>query len=463
MSVDHLKSWKRPPVAVLWDQSLVWGLICIDTLDRMSIPYHLLSGTDVAHGGLESYRVLVVPGGWAAHKVRALGEGGKKRLSAFIDEGGGYIGFCGGAGMALTRQPSLGLVPLERMGLSERLPNASGQVIVRGMPGHPAWLGLPEAIPVSIWWPSQFAWHPLPRSFPLASYLRPGEDFTIADLPFADLKDLEVPWHEWESIYGINLNPVRLMGHPAMMELRRGKGRLILSYPHLETPGDDLANRLFANILGYLSDSFGPPVPSSARAGLFPCPSGPPPSPQAVGIMRGTEERVRHLIAFGERHLLWNWRKPWLLQWRRGIRGLEYGMLAVVMRRVVWEAEACGAVRAGADPWLDEARGLDRNVQDFCRLAERLLLEEKVATQNGQLSKLGNVNATVNRLRRELFGEKMSHAGLCRMLFDDLDRMLLGLLRHRTTHPETTRFELTQSYGEGSETDRISTSAVTSP
>jgi hypothetical protein len=173
---------ERPPVAVLWDQSLVWGLLCMDTLDRLSIPYRLLSGSDVAAGALDAYRVLVVPGGWASHKIRALGEAGGRRLEAFITRGGGYIGFCGGAGMALSRQPSLGLVPLERMALSERLPNASGQIVVRGIPGHPAWAGLPEAIPVSIWWPSQFAWHPLPRSFPQATYHRPGEDITLADL-----------------------------------------------------------------------------------------------------------------------------------------------------------------------------------------------------------------------------------------------------------------------------------------
>lgn len=430
--MDHWKSWEGPPVAILWDQSLIWGLICIDTLERMGIPYHLLSASDVAGGRLEVYRVLVVPGGWAAHKIRALGEGGKKRLVSFLHEGGGYIGFCGGAGMALSRQPSLGIVPLERMALSDRLPNASGQVMVRGIEGHPAWRGLPEILPVSIWWPSQFAWHPLPGCLPLATYLRPGADFTIADLPLADLENPELRWQEWESVYGINLNPVRLMGQPAMVEMHRGKGTLILSYPHLETPGDDLANRLFANILGYLSDTTRRRVPATAHAEGPPSPACSPPSRRAVWILKETEERVQNLIAFGERHLLWNWRRPWLLQWRRGIRGLEYGMLAVVMRRVVQEAETCSAMSAAGDCWVEQARRLDRNVETFVRLASRLLLEEKVYTQNGQLSKLGSINATVDSLRRELFGEKMNHGGLCRTLFDDLDPLLLNLLRHRT-------------------------------
>ncbi len=420
--------WERPPVAVLWDQSLVWGLICIDTLKRLAIPYHLLSGSDAAAGALDSYRVLVVPGGWAAHKIRALGDTGSRRLKAFVMRGGGYVGFCGGAGMALSRPPSLGIVPLERMALSERLPNASGQVIVRGIPGHPAWAGLPEAVPVSIWWPSQFAWHPLPRSLPLATYLRPGDDFTIADLAFSDLKNLDVPWEEWESIYGINLNPVRIIGQPAMMEFKRGRGKLILSYPHLETPGDDLGNRLFFNILAYLSDSYGAGPPKD-----FPHPKPPPPatdgpSAQAVAILRSTLEAVEDLICFGERHLLWSWRNPWLLQWRRGLRGLEYGMLAVVMRRVVQEAEARPVRQQRTDPWVERAGRLARDLKFFCHAAARLLLEEKVAAQSGQLKKLGTINRTVDNLRRELFGEKMSHSGVCGGIFNDLDRMLLNLL-----------------------------------
>lgn len=329
--------------------------------------------------------------------------------------------------MALSPSPSLAIVPLERMALSERLPNASGHVIVRGVPGHPAWAGLPETLPLSIWWPSQFAWHPLPQTFPLATYLSPGEDFTIADLSYADLKQLEVPWREWESAYGINLNPVRLMGQPAIVEMRRGRGRLVLSYPHLETPGDTLGNLLLVNILAYLDDA----APSAV--GL---PHPPPPQPsngivptEAVSRLRACQDAVEGLIRFGERNLLWNWRNPWLLQWRRGLRGLEYGMLAVIMRRVVREA-AVRAIPGGGDgAWLERTRRLERDTQEFCRTAARLLIEEKVAVQGGQLSKLGSVNPTVDRLRRELFGGKMSHSGLCGTLLDHLDRMLLDLLR----------------------------------
>jgi hypothetical protein len=104
-------------------------------------------------------------------------------------------------------------------------------------------------------------------------------------------------------------------------------------------------------------------------------------------------------------------------------------MLAVVLRRMVREAENCVVTCGGTDPWLEDVKRMARDTSYFCRTAARLLLEEKVATQSGQLTKLGSVNSTVDSLRRELFGEKMSHSGVCGDLFNRLDRMLLNLLR----------------------------------
>jgi len=438
-TVSGQAGWEGPPVAVLWDQSLVWGIICLDTLQRMGIPVHLLNGEDIAGGVLKRYRILLVPGGWASHKMRALGEAGKSQVRHFIETGGSYIGFCGGAGLALSSPPALELVPLERMSLAERLPNASGRVTIRGISGHPAWKDLPEELPVSIWWPSQFSWQPLPRSLCLASYTAARNDFWVADLPLADLQDRTIPWQEWEGIYGINLNPRRLIGQPAIMEMRLGKGRLILSYPHLETPGDELGNRLFLNILGYLNHeaSLHPSRVSGDESGA------PPVSRFAVAPRQASfqhfariQKTVDDLILFGERHLLWKWRHPWLLHWRRGIRGMEYGTLAVAIRSIVQVAamgDAPSLCTDTADPWLESAKRLEEDVQVFCHLARHLLLEEKLATQSGNLSKLGKVNETVDALRERLFGSKMNHGGLCRQLFDEMDGLLLHLLRQSLT------------------------------
>ena len=427
---EKASQWdRRPPLAVFWDQSLVWGLILLETLDLLEIPYHLLTGRDVRNGLLDRYRVLVVPGGWALHKLAALGERGASAVRAFVERGGSYLGFCGGAGLALNSSPSLGLVPLERMSLTDRLPNASGTILVRGVTGHPAWRGLPEVLPVSIWWPSQFDWHPMPGVRCLASYLAPGEDFCVADLPFQDLALETVPWREWESVYGINLNPTRLLGHPGILEIKVGRGHVMLSYPHLETPGDVWGNRLLRGLLVYLS-SVSREWASWSDYG-FPARREPEGAADSVSLslLRSIREGFEELIAFGERQLLWRWRNSWLLQWRRGLRGLEYGSLTILARTAERLAEPSNRVREDNGWPTEKVRRIHENGRLFCDLAKRLLIEEKLAAQSGRLTKLGAVNDTVDAMRARLFGRRMNHGGLCGDLFDDLDDLLGRLLR----------------------------------
>jgi hypothetical protein len=440
-SATRKGGWDRtgPPVGIFWDQSLVWGLLCIETLSRAGIPYRLLSSSDIAEGMLERCRILLVPGGWAAHKVRSLGDSGKKMIAGFIETGGTYIGFCGGAGMALSSPPSIFLTSIERMPLAERLPSASGGIHIEGTLSHPCWKDIPPAIPVSVWWPSQFRFTPEDKAFCLASYTDPGTDFQVADLRVSDL-DREASWPELEQAYGINLDPARIKGHPAIIEVPKGKGRMILSYAHLETPGDLWGNRLFFQIIDYLNEisektggSEGD-LSSGHRAEL--------PDQRAWACICEAEKTASDLIAFGEANLLWNWRRPWLLNWRRGIRGLEYGTLAVslsymaAMKEKLEARKECG-VRApsvgfgssSAPGWPERAGRLEAETREFCTLAKRLLLEEKFATQTAVLSKLGKVNDRVDTLRGVLFGNRMNHGGLCRALFDLIDVMLLDLLK----------------------------------
>jgi hypothetical protein len=134
------------------------------------------------------------------------------------------------------------------------------------------------------------------------------------------------------------------------------------------------------------------------------------------------------LIAFGEANLLWNWRKPWLLNWRRGIRGFEYGSLVVCLSCLAELEQKLGPVGHG----LDSARGaeqLEQMTLEFCGLAGRLLFEEKIALATATLTKIGKVNDRVDSLRAVLFGAKMNHGGLCATLFDLIDRMLLDSIR----------------------------------
>lgn len=429
MASVRARKWSGPPIAVFWDQSLPWGLLCVETLTTMGVPFHLITASDITCGWLNRYRVLLVPGGWASHKVRVLGEPGAAAIKDFVQCGGSYLGFCGGAGLALASPPSIGLVSLERLGPEERLPSASGEVWIGGEAGHPVWKDLPHTLPVSVWWPSQFSLQPPVGSMCLGVYSATGSDFMVADLPVGDFGKAREPWEEWERIYGINLNPGRIMGHPALVETHVGKGRLILSYPHLETPGDEWGNRLLLNCLTYLDAEASRDV---WRGEIFQGPAGRferfPGGPALVRLDKALA-KVDDLISFGERHLFWRWRRPWLLQWTRGIRGLEYSALAVGMRQMhAMARETSGEVGAAAG-WLEDLDVLGDDIETFCNLAKMLLILEKVAGRGGGLPKLGEVNEGVDELRDRLFGKHMNHGGLCKALFDRIEGLILDIVR----------------------------------
>jgi hypothetical protein len=425
-------AWSGPPIALFWDQSLVWGLICLETLQQMQLPFRLINSAQIRQGVLDAHHVLLVPGGWAAHKIDVLGIDGQERIKQFVMGGGCYLGFCGGAGLALSSPPSLGLVPLQRLPLQERLPSASGPLVIAKSCHHPIWQDLPERLSTSVWWPSQFQWKAAHSVQVLASYAGLREGFWISDLPLDDLETLDMDFANWEQVYGINLDPSRLLDQPAIIEARLGEGRVILSYPHLETPGDPEANQLLVNILSYLDSTAAKHCPQVTAVASLHREDHPLPGTQTLECLQQAAATAEDLIAFGQRHLLWNWRLPWLLHWRRGIRGLECGSLAVLIRVLVREMERLHTnySNPGNDPWLGPARVLLDDTRAFCQGAQRLLLEEKLAAQGRTCARLGKVNTTVDQLRAQLYGSQMNHGGLCRTLFNRLDRMLFQILKH---------------------------------
>jgi hypothetical protein len=156
-----------------------------------------------------------------------------------------------------------------------------------------------------------------------------------------------------------------------------------------------------------------------------------PPCRETLERLEEAHREAEELIRFGEENLLWRWRRSWLLQWQRGIRGLEYGTLAVSLRFLCRELSSLDLSEKPVDAWRKPAAQIQRDVADFCREAKQLLLEEKAAGQNANLSKLQSVNPTVDALRARLFGSGMSHGGFSRRIFDALDAMLLNALRRR--------------------------------
>jgi hypothetical protein len=147
--------------------------------------------------------------------------------------------------------------------LKERLPSASGTVYIKIAKSNLDWArNLPDVVKTSVWWPSQFALTPKDHAVPIAFYESLGEDFWVSDVPMDGMEPEEI--QKLEAVYGINLDPWRcFLNNPAIIEGSYGSGRLILSYPHLETPEDEEGNEFFKQCLLYLSEQAKESVPET--------------------------------------------------------------------------------------------------------------------------------------------------------------------------------------------------------
>ncbi len=145
---------------------------------------------------------------------------------------------------------------------------------------------------------------------------------------------------------------------------------------------------------------------------------------------------VTNLIEWGTKQSLWDWRNPWVLQWRRGVRGLEYGTLAVMIGEIAKRlnprrTEGVSAVSGSVDVsrWRNDLEKIRSQLIAFLKMSEDLLAKERIAMQTFPLSPLECVDPEISRLRRELFGTAMSHGGRFKQLIDVVDRLLFDLIR----------------------------------
>lgn len=148
---------------------------------------------------------------------------------------------------------------------------------------------------------------------------------------------------------------------------------------------------------------------------------------------------IAELIATGERNFLWYWRNPLVLQWRRGVRGLEYSTLAAMIGAIRSRLAPPGASRPEdrpalpetADPsrWEEALREIKKQLTPFCEKAKRLLIKERLYMMNASLSPVDCPDAEIGRLRQELFAAAMSHGGDFKRLIDPIDRLLYDLIK----------------------------------
>jgi len=121
-------------------------------LDELAIPYHQVGEQDIMDGGLGPCSLLIIPGGYTAQYVEALGEEGFRQIREFVAGGGGYVGICGGAYIAAPNvevpghPPGLGMIEIE----NQRRAGRGIRAIRIAEPEHPLVEGC--AGEVDIWY-----------------------------------------------------------------------------------------------------------------------------------------------------------------------------------------------------------------------------------------------------------------------------------------------------------------------
>lgn len=419
--------------ALLWDESFLWGVMARKALHARGLAFDMVRAKDVRDGRLHDYSLLFVPGGWASNKIKALGNDGVEEIKRFVREGGSYLGFCGGAGLATM--DGIGLLPVRRRPTKDRVPSFSGRIGLN-VTDHPLWEGLSNSelrtnnseLIFHAWWPSQLVVEDGSAAV-LASYGEAMPDSFSSDVNVGDAEALK-KWPELERIYQINLDPKRLRGEPAVIEGAFGKGRVVLSLVHFDTPDDANGQAVLENIWKYLGGEI-----AEQDAG---CAIGDEGKLELRAVYRDAsrtestasemECMVKAIIELGCRNFLWFWRNSMLLQWRRGVRGLEYCTLSIMMK------ELAGALRAGAASCsssdLERIRGL---LLPFADKAKSLLLMERYAMQSGHITYEKCDDPGIQLIREELFSRSKSYGGLFKRLLDEIDGSLFRVLTETGT------------------------------
>ncbi|MEC4676748.1 MAG: BPL-N domain-containing protein [Nitrospirota bacterium] len=444
--------------AFLWDESFLWGLMACKALKENGLLFDLIRSEEIKNGGLKAYSMLFVPGGWASNKLKSLGDDGVEEIRRFIKDGGNYLGICGGAGLA-TRD-CMGLLNVKRKPTKERVPSFSGRIYLN-TDEHPVWKGVTDnpgqaAEPVktaaaaghpvssifNVWWPSQFLIKDSGIKI-LATYGNALPDSFSSDLNVGDIEAVG-GWSELEDIYQINLDPGRLLHEPAVIESASGGGRVVLSLVHFDTPGDRNGAVVLNNLWTYLD---GRPAGQGIKkretvTGLYKPDSG------TLDLFSGLYDLCSELISVGVRNFLWFWRNPMFLQWRRGVRGLEYCTLFVMIKEILEILRGCGPSRPGnretkpAVSLTGDASSAAYNrfmtdcglrikelLTSFVDNAGRLLVLERHSLRNGHITYDRCDDPEIIKIRKALFSGSKSHGGLFKKLINEVDSVLFLLLK----------------------------------
>ncbi|MFW5837511.1 MAG: biotin--protein ligase [Desulfovibrionaceae bacterium] len=401
-------------IHLLWDDAHIWGLLLHRALSHWGVEHQFVRATEIAQGALarKPRSLVLAPGGLASAKSRRLGKAGRAALREHVRGGGAYLGFCGGAGLALSAPGSARICPWERRGFSSRLHHfTSGHVVARLEPESPL---IPphnsQDILLPVWWAARFQ-EQADGVRPLARYVRPANDFWVADLPLSQLSAETLD--EWERLYGVRIAP-NFHSAPCVVAGELGKGRYVLSYSHLETPASPQANAWLAHLLGELAEAApetAGPVPAwdlSAMDVLWD-------DDALVQARRGLED----ILAMGQSHFLLFWRNPWLLGWRRGIPGSSLNSLYAMVR----QAQAHEPTGRARDYWGRFSRDFRERFEIFRKGVCSYLLAERLSMTLATDDPWAVFPKSLKEQKNALFGPPPSSGGLYAELMGMLEEL----------------------------------------
>lgn len=405
-------------IAILWDASHIWGYLLLHAVRSTGIPFRVLKGLDIAQTGL-SGKMLIVPGGSARRKADALGPAGAEAIRRFVRQGGRYLGFCGGAGLALA--DGLGLCPWSRDGMQDRLQHlvsghlccslaADSDLVPPDLAGHDALL--------PVWWPGRFNEPEEPGPVKvLARYRAPGPDLYVADMPFSSMPaDILA---EWDAMYGVRLRPSLLDGRPCAVTGTYGLGEWLLSYSHLETPtgafaGSEHAGVWFLHVLrrwcGAPADLKKiPALDVHALPVLW--------EDRALLAARASLDALLSLAC--ELGLLFP-RNSWLLGWRSGVPGAQFNSLNAALATALSLPPDDRRLRL----WSERRQEFEKAFTLFSQGARSWLLARRLADTLADSAPGMLPRELLVDQRRALFGSPMFGGGISEQLLDMLEALV---------------------------------------
>ncbi len=417
---------KQLPAAIFWNESYLWGIWLYKALESINLKVDILSVEELEKLNIENYSVFFVPGGWSSNKLKVLNESTKEIIRKFVEEGGIYFGICGGAGLAT--EEGLGLVKVKKN--KNRVPSFSGSFIATIKKEHPLFKNIKQYSKFYLFYPPDFEIKDTNSVKTLAWFLKPGEDAFSSDLPVVDFKNL---WEEVETFYEIPLNPKRMIDKPVLMESSLGKGIVYLSLIHVDTPGDKNGLKILKN-LSFLhkismnkntqNKKFIKEKDLESQQKIF------------LSTIQDFTFLVNELIILAERNFLLYRRYPFLYQWRRGIRGLEYLNLWIIFKELLKLLKKVKLKRKLVENLLKKFGEIIDDLNYFIEVSSILLIKERVNLSKGKLTYIETQDEEVKKIRENLFGKSKSYGGLYKKILDTLDYIFLKVLKEYNNSKE---------------------------